>query len=296
MPRKVKVAFDRVVIELQLADILPLRQLTAAIEISKRFGRIVASIDTVGLAEPLVVAKQKEGEPYLLVDGHLRYYALLKRGDTKVRCIVSDDDEAFTYNKRVNRLATVQEHYMIDRAVRRGASEEKIARAFGVEVNVVRRRRNLLTGITAEVANLLADRHISIQTFEVLKKMKAPRQFEAAELMVSLNNFSHSYAKALLAATNEEDLTKPNRKRRVGGLTPDQMARMEREMENLSRDMKAVEDGLGDDVLHLVVASRYLGKLLANERITAYLERRHPEISAEFRTIISNASLEQSAQ
>lgn len=295
MTEKVRIAFDNRVIELELSAILPLRQLTSQIEVSKRFGRIIASIDTVGLAEPLVVAKQKSGEPYLLVDGHLRYYALLKRGDKMVRCIVADDDEAFTYNKRVNRLATVQEHYMIDRAVRRGASEEKIARAFGVDVNVVRRRRNLLTGITAEVANLFAERNISIQTFEVLKKMTAPRQFEAAELMVSVNNFSHSYAKALLAATNEDDLTKPNRKRRVGGLTPEQMARMEREMENLSRDMKAVEDGLGDDVLHLVVASRYLGKLLANERITAYLERRHPEISAEFQTIISNTSLEQSS-
>jgi len=295
MTGKVRIAFDARVIELELSDILPLRQLTPQIEGSKRFGRIVASINTVGLAEPLVVAKQKRDEPCLLVDGHLRYYALQKRGDKKVRCIVADDDEAFTYNKRVNRLATVQEHYMIDRAVRRGASEEKIARAFGADVNVVRRRRNLLTGITAEVASLLAERSISIQTFEVLKKMKAARQFEAAELMVSLNNFSQSYAKALLAATSEDDLTKPNRKRRVGGLTPEQMARMEREMENLSRDMKAVEDGLGDDVLHLVVASRYLGKLLANERITAYLERRHPEISAEFQAIISNTSLEQSS-
>jgi ParB-like chromosome segregation protein Spo0J len=295
MTKKVKIAFDFRVIELELSDILPLRQLTPKIKVSKRFERIIASVNTVGLAEPLVVAKQKRGEPYLLVDGHLRYYALLDRGDKMVRCIVADDDEAFTYNKRVNRLATVQEHYMIDRAVRRGASEEKIARAFGVDVNVVRRRRNLLTGITAEVANLLAERNISIQTFEVLKKMTAPRQFEVAELMVSVNNFSQSYAKALLAATNEDDLTKPNRKRRIGGLTADQMARMEREMENLSRDMKAVEDGLGDDVLHLVVASRYLGKLLANERITAYLERRHPEISAEFEAIISNTSLEQSS-
>jgi ParB-like chromosome segregation protein Spo0J len=292
MSNNVKIAFDAKVIELKFSEILPLRQLTAEIEVSKRFGRIVASLNTVGLAEPLVVAKQKRGEPYLLVDGHLRYFILLRRGDERVRCIVADDDEAFTYNKRVNRLATVQEHYMIDRAVKRGASEEKIAQAFGVEVNVVRRRRNLLTGITAEVVDQLADRNISIQTFEVLKKMKAPRQFEAAELMVSLNNFSHSYAKALLAATNEDDLTKPHRKRRIGGLTPEQMARMEREMENLSRDMKAVEHGLGDDVLHLVVASRYLGKLLANERITTYLERRHPEISAEFRTIISTASLD----
>ena len=32
-------------------------------------------------------------------------------------CLIADDDEAFTYNKRVNRLATIQEHYMIVKAI-----------------------------------------------------------------------------------------------------------------------------------------------------------------------------------
>ena len=35
-------------------------------------------------------------------------------------CLISTDDEAYTYNKRVNRLATVQEHFMILRALERG--------------------------------------------------------------------------------------------------------------------------------------------------------------------------------
>jgi hypothetical protein len=33
--------------------------------------------------------------------------------------LIADDDEAFTYNKRVNRLATIQEHYMIVKAIER---------------------------------------------------------------------------------------------------------------------------------------------------------------------------------
>jgi len=37
--------------------------------------------------------------------------------------LIADDDEAFTYNKRVNRLATVQEHYMIVKALERGVSK-----------------------------------------------------------------------------------------------------------------------------------------------------------------------------
>ncbi|MDH7639962.1 plasmid partitioning protein RepB C-terminal domain-containing protein [Sphingomonas oryzagri] len=295
MSDDIHIAFAPKILELRLSDILPLRQIPSQVLTSRRYARIVASIATVGLAEPLVVSKQKRGQPYLILDGHLRHHALLARGDETVRCILADDDEAFTYNKRVNRLATVQEHYMIDRAIKRGASDELIAKSLGVDVNVVRRRQNLLKGIAPEVVEMFKDRPINVQTFEVLKKMKAPRQIEAAELMISANNFFHSYVKALLAATKRDDLAKPDRKKRIGGLSAEQMAKMEREMENLTRDMKAVEDAFGDDVLSLVVASGYIGKLLGNEHISAYLERRHPEISSQFRTIVSAASLEQPA-
>ena len=44
--------------------------------------------------------------------------------------VVAADDEAFTYNKRVNRLAPIQEHYMIVRAIERGVSMQKLARAL----------------------------------------------------------------------------------------------------------------------------------------------------------------------
>jgi ParB-like chromosome segregation protein Spo0J len=293
MTDEIHIAFTKTILELRLSEILPLRQIPPHILTSRKYARIVASINTVGLAEPLVVAKQKRGQPYLLIDGHLRHHALLARGDERVRCILADDDEAFTYNKRVNRLATVQEHYMIDRAIKRGASDELIAKALGVDVNVVRRRQNLLNDISAEVVEMLKERRINPLTFEVLRKMKAPRQIETVELMVSANNFSHSYAKALLAATKQEDLAKPDRKKRIGGLSAEQMTKMEREMENLNRDMKAVEDAFGDDVLSLVVASGYLSKLLGNEHISAYLDRRHPEIVDQFRTIVSATSLEQ---
>jgi ParB-like chromosome segregation protein Spo0J len=60
----------------------------------------------------------------LLLDGHMRLDALRFLGATEAACVVADDDEAFTYNKRVNRLATIQEHYMIVRALDRGVPGE----------------------------------------------------------------------------------------------------------------------------------------------------------------------------
>ena len=67
---------------------------------------------------------------------------------------------------------------------------------------------------------------------------------------------------------------------------------MEREMEGLQREFKAVEASYGDFVLNLVVASGYLDKLIRNPRMIRYLERHHPEILTEFKTIVAASSLD----
>lgn len=100
--------------------------------------------------------------------------------------------------------------------------------------------------------------------------------------------------KALLAATRQADLTRPEKPKKVGGMTPEQMARMEREMASLTQDFKALEASYGDDVLHLVIASGYLARLIGNPDIERFLQKRHPEILDEFRAIVTVASLDQS--
>src|ERR1700730_4607015 len=126
----VKMAFERHLVVLPLSNILPMRRVPDSIKQTLRYKRIIASIGEVGIVEPLVVARQQDdNEPYMLVDGHLRHAALLDLGTSEAPCLIADDDEAFTYNKRVNRLATIQEHYMIVKAIERGVSEEKLARA-----------------------------------------------------------------------------------------------------------------------------------------------------------------------
>lgn len=124
--------------------------------------------------------------------------------------------------------------------------------------------------------------------------MKAMRQIEAAELMQTVSNFSSSYAKALLAATKQADLAKPDRPKKVSGMSAEQMARMEREMETLHRDFKAVEASYGEHVLHLVIG--YLARLVANRKVEKYLLQNSPEILEKLRAIISSASLDGQSQ
>jgi hypothetical protein len=224
----------------------------------------------------------------------LRHAVLTDAGEHEAKCLIAHDDEAFTYNKRINRLATIQEHFMIVRAIERGVSEDKLAKALDLDVKAIRRRRTMLAGICPEVVDLLKDKSLNPNTFEVLRKMKPMRQIEAADLMSTAGNYTASYAKALLAATRQPDLVKSDRAKQVGGLTPEQMSRMEREMETVQQDLKMVESRYGDDVLHLVIASGYLSKLVKNRDIKRYLSQNHPEILNEFVAIISATSLDQS--
>ena len=291
----VRAAFEQDLVTIRLDEILPMRKTPEKVLTSAKFRRIAQSVAEVGVIEPLVVVRSPGGGPYMLLDGHIRLAILKDLGERETRCLISDDDEGFTYNKRVNRLATIQEHYMIVRAIERGVSEEKLARALNVDAKAIRRRRSLLEGVTPEVVELLKDRAVNPVSFDALRKMKPMRQIEVAELMVSAGNFTSAYAKALLAATRQTDLVHAHKPKKVGGMTSEQMARMEREMESLTQDFKALETSYGDDVLHLVIASGYLSRLIGNAEIERYLRARHSEILDEFRAIVAAASLDRAA-
>src|SRR6201999_2304485 len=107
---------------------------------------------------------------YLLLDGLLRIEALRDLDIAEVDCLISTDDEAFTYNKRVNRLSAPQEHRMIVRAIERGVSEERLAQALGFNVSAIQRRARLMDGICEEVVELLKDAPCPLSVFDVLRK------------------------------------------------------------------------------------------------------------------------------
>lgn len=282
----VKMGFEETSVRIGIADIQPLRLVSSTVKKTPKYAQIAATIREVGIVEPPIVARDhSEPGKYLLLNGHLRIDILKDMGETDVVCLVSTDDEAFTYNKRINRIAVIQEHRMIRKAVERGVSEERIARALNVDVSNIKRKRRLLDGICPEVAEILKDKHIAIQTFTELKKMVPLRQIEAAELMVAMNKFTISYAKSLLAATPQAQLVESEKPKQVKGLTEEQVALMERESVNLEREFRIAEQCYGTDHLDLVLVNGYLGSLLGNARVVRYLAQHQREILAEFQKL-----------
>jgi hypothetical protein len=153
--KKVRMAFEPRGIVLPLEKILPRKQIRESSKYTARYQRIVASIKVVGIVEPLIVFphNKRKGE-YLLLDGHLRLEALKELGESETFCLIATDDEAFTYNHHVCVMNSIQEHFMISRAVANGVSKEKIAEMLCVEVSTINNKQKLLDGVCTEAVEL----------------------------------------------------------------------------------------------------------------------------------------------
>ncbi len=117
------------------------------------------------------------------------------------------------------------------------------------------------------------------------------RQMEIAELMRASSNYSVGYAKCLIATSASEELLEPDKTKEVKGLTPDDVARMERETATLAKEFKLIEESHGRNTLELILAVGYLKKLLDNARVVRFLSQHHPEILAEFQKLVETKSL-----
>lgn len=282
----VNIGFEPDRLELLIKDILPSRPVTKTMRNAKKYEQVEVSVKDIGLVEPLIVFPSSESSgKFQLLDGHLRLEVLKNMGEKTAPCLISKDDEAFTYNKRISRLAPVQEHYMILKAIDKGVPPERIAKALGVNVKRIQDKSKLLVGICPEVIEILKDRHFANGMTHVLKRMKPLRQIEAVEFMVAANNFSVSYAKALLMATPDEQLCDPKKKKNVNGISEKQRLRMEREMEKLQRDVKAVEEDYGTNMVRLIVSNGYVTRLLENDPVADYLERHHSDLLTELQNL-----------
>ncbi len=277
---------------LPLSAILPSRKSPEGLSTSRKFKQIVTSIRGVGLIEPLSVSKPDRSGQYVLLDGHTRLIALKQLEFETAPCLVATDDESYTYNNRISRLSSIQEHAMLRRAVDSGIPPERIANELEVDISHILKKLNLLDGICPEAAELLRDQTFSPNLGAVLRKMKPTRQIECVELMVSTNNITVAYAQALVAATPSNLLVGETKPRKMAGVTADQMAKMEREMSNLHEQFKLAEQTYGQDILNLVLAKGYLTKLMNNDAILRHLTKKYPDVLNEFDGIVQMAALD----
>ena len=282
----IKQGFKNELVELAIADLRLTKKISVNIKQGRKYSQVLSSLREVGLIEPPVVVLCNKTQEYLLLDGHIRVMALEELGETRTKCLVSVDDEGYTYNKFINRLSAVQEHKMIVKALKAGVSETKLAAALNLDVTSLRSKKSMLDGVCREAVDLLKDKIMSESVFRVLKKMKPMRQIIAARNMNALNRYSHAYAKGLLVATPANELLNDKKSKKMSQAELGKYIRLEEESLSLTGDVNALRDSYCTYVMNMTHAHSYLKRIISNVKIADYLSRHHAEVYEEFVKII----------
>ena len=296
-PLNTLLGFELDTYQVPLEQLLPSKKVQDGIIGSRKYKQLVSSIQEIGLIEPLSVIQPDPTKPeFLLLDGHLRALALKTLGLDVAPCLLARDDESYSYNNRINRLSTIQEHVMIRRAIERGVGVERLARAFNVNLNSINRRANLLDGISPQAIALLQDQQFIPDVTRILRNMKPARQVEAVELMVASGTVSVAHADALLKATPPDQRCDKRASGRAKAPPLEQIVKLEKEMSQVHTQYRDAENHYGSDLLNLVLAKGYLAKLLCNEAVKSFVGSHAPEILEHFEMVVNTVSMEEAVQ
>jgi ParB-like chromosome segregation protein Spo0J len=291
MTKKVRAAFAMDPVTVRLDQILPTRPFQEVVKQTSTYKTIAASVREVGIIEPMIVHPQKGGK-YLLLDGHMRLQVLRDLEKEEALCIVSSDDESYTYNTKVSRLAPIQANRMIMKALDAGVPEERLARALNMNPTTIRSSKSLLTDICPEAIEILKDKPVTEAALRAMKRVKPMRQIEMAELMVTSGTYTKAYAEALAMTAPADQQVEQAATKKAAATRPEELARMENELKALEKDFAMLDETYGRNVVDLTLARGYLKKLLDNGKVVRFLAQKYPEILAEFQRVVEAVYLE----
>ena len=135
---------------------------------------------------------------------------------------------------------------MLRRAIEKGVSKDRLARAFSVNLSTINSRINLLHGICPRATELLNDHQFTPDVTRHLRKMKAALQIEAVELMIAANSITAAHADALLKATRPEQRTdyKAPKPEELKCGPVEQIVKLEHEMTHVQDKYKDAEKAM----------------------------------------------------
>lgn len=244
---------------------------------------ILASIKTLGIVQPIIVSKLA-GEKYQILDGHIRFYALKELGQQYIYCIVSTDNERYTFDAQINGLSTFQRIGMIKKVIDSGITLSRIAETLGISEEKLRTELDATNGIDKEVVDILKTANVSRCALQALKKVKPLRQIEIAEKMVAMAKYSAQFVHGLVSASNENMIISQKYKKNIIS-NFNEIGALESESNNLLKKVKEAEEKYSTQIYELTIICGYINKLLANSNIDGYIQRNFSESYARLKKI-----------
>lgn len=246
---------------------------------------IVASIREMGIIQPIVVCPSINPGKYKILDGHLRVCALRELEQKYVYCIISTDDERYTFDAQINNLSTFQRANMIAKAVESGISLSKISLALGINENQLRSDMDVTEGLDQKVVDILKTVNVSKKALIALRKVKSVRQIEIAWRMVNMKKFSYSFVQSMIDSTADCLFVDQKKPKRTKDIDLNEIASMESEIKNLEANAREASEKYERQFYELSIVISFIGRLFSHKRIDEYIKQKFPETYEKFKQI-----------
>jgi len=270
-------------VDVPIVKLVPLRKRKVS---SKNYGRLLANLKAVGLIEPLCVCQ--EGDQFFILDGYIRYTALLEMGVEVVPCLVLASRDIYTPNRQVNHLSTKQEVKMLRKALEK-LDEETIARAFGMESLKTRLNTSLFRDLHPKVVEALEAKRISQSTARELAYVLPKRQVNILGLMEDSGDWSVAFAKAQILTTPPALRSRKKRKNAPwerGQSTKRDLVKKLTEVEKHFDFYSALYRQYVGDLLKLTI---YVRQLLTRPNIHEHLRAQHAHALEFLESILADS-------
>lgn len=269
--------------DIPMADLVPLRERGINLATHAGFRKILSSIRTVGLIEPLCI--YRDNGKYCILDGFLRYKACEQLGIARVPCLVYDTKEAYTFNKMVNRLSPVQETRML-RTSLKTIDEATIAEVFGLRSIRHRVGTALLRQLHPQVVKALDANLVSRVCATEFTYVIPKQQLQMLREMERNNDYSPSFARALVVKTPDDLRNKKKRQQKPWVHDPAKKKELVAKLEEVEKRHDFYTNlyrQYSTDLLKLCI---YVRKLITNQKVREFLEERYPDQLARFEEIV----------
>jgi ParB family chromosome partitioning protein len=248
------------------------------------YGRILASMKTVGLVEPLCVFE--EGNEFIILDGYLRYQACRELGIETVPCLILPIKEAYTCNRMVNHLSAVQEHRMLRQSLST-LKEDVIAKTLGLASIKHRLKSKLLSKLHKDVIAAFDNKSIPLRlSAEELTFVKPEYQAIILKEMEREGDYSAAFVRTLILRAPDDMKTESGGRKSPWRRNPAQRKALTAKLEEVEKRFEFYAGLYRQYVTDLLKLCVYVRRLVTNRRVAAHLKERHPAILQQFEEII----------
>lgn len=269
--------------DVPIVKLLPLRRRKVS---DKDYNKLVANLKAVGLIEPLCICQ--EGDNFYILDGYIRYTALVELGVETVPCLVLDSRDLYTPNRQVNHLSPQQEIKMLRKALER-LDEKTIAKAFGMESLKTRLNTSLYKDMHPEVVQALTKGELQQGVAKELSFVVPTRQLEILRLMRQGGDYSLPFAKAQVLETALAARSKKHRRSTPWEKAPKIRRDLVKKLTEVEKHYDFYSGLYRQYVGDLLKLSIYVRQIVTNPDLRAHLERHHPEHLKFFESLLAQS-------